>query len=101
MEEIRRAGGQVFGLSVDSTWCHEAWRAHINLPWEIVLLSDFNREWGRAYGLLHDTASGFKDVLRRAMLVVDRDGKVRYVDVITDPPRLPTSAEAVAELKKL
>ncbi len=88
-------------MSVDSTWCHEAWRAKLDLPQDIVLLSDFNREWGQAYGLLQDLPNGPKGVLRRAMVILDRNGTVRYVDVVTDPPRLPTSAEAIAELKKL
>ncbi|MBV8715729.1 MAG: redoxin domain-containing protein, partial [Chloroflexi bacterium] len=49
---------QVYGISVDSTWAHDAWRKELNLPPELVLLSDFNRDFGSAYDLLTTSAAG-------------------------------------------
>jgi peroxiredoxin len=64
-----------------------------------VLLSDFNRDFGAAYGLLSTTASGLKDVLRRAVLVINPGGKIVYRWDVPDPPRLPTANEVLDALR--
>jgi peroxiredoxin len=64
-----------------------------------VLLSDFNREFGAAYGLLYTSAAGLKDVLRRAVLLIGPDRKLLYRWDVPDPPRLPTADEALAALR--
>jgi peroxiredoxin len=65
----------------------------------VVLLSDFNRDFGRAYELLTTTASGLKDVLRRAVLVINPDGRVMYRWDVPDPPRLPNADEVLEALR--
>jgi peroxiredoxin len=89
----------VYGISVDSTWAHAAWHKQLALPADVVLLSDFNREFGAAYGLLHTSASGLKDVLRRAVLVTDAEGTLIYRWDVPDPPRLPTAEEVLTVLR--
>ena len=91
----------MYGISVDSTWAHDNWRAQLGLPDNLVLLSDFNRDFGRAYDLLFTTGTGMKDVLRRAVLVIDRAGRITYRWDVPDPPRLPTADEVLAALKEL
>jgi len=86
---------------VDSTWCHAAWSSFLGLPPEILLLSDFNRDFGRAYGLLVSRPDGPRDILRRVVLVIDRDGAIRYRWDQPDPPRLPQVDEVLAEVRKL
>jgi peroxiredoxin len=92
-------GAQVFGISVDSTWAHEAWRSQLGLPAELVLLSDFNRDFGNAYGLLYINAAGMKDVLRRSVLVIDSTARIVYRWDVPDPPRLPTADEVLRALR--
>jgi len=84
---------------VDSTWAHDAWRKELNLPPELVLLSDFNRDFGSAYDLLTTSAAGLKDVLRRAVLVINPDGKLVYRWDVPDPPRLPTVDEVLDAMR--
>ena len=91
----------MFGVSVDSTWAHEAWRAKINLPDGLVLLSDFNREFGTAYGLCYTSASGLKNVLRRCVLIISPDGTLVYRWDAPDPPRLPTVDEVLGALRQI
>ena len=67
----------------------------MNLPAELVLLSDFNRDFGTSYDLLTNSATGMKNILRRAVLVVGQDGKVIYRWDVPDPPRLPTADEVL------
>lgn len=91
----------MFGISVDSTWAHEAWRTQLGLPDDLVLLSDFNRDFGHAYDLAYTSASGLKDVLRRAVLVIDQDRTIVYRWDVPDPPRLPTADEVLEALRGL
>jgi len=84
---------------VDSTWAHEAWRTQLGLPDDLVLLSDFNREFGDAYGLAWTSATGLKGVLRRTVLVVDPTGKIIYRWDVPEPPRLPTADEVLTALR--
>ena len=90
---------QVFGISVDSTWCHDAWRNQLGLPDDVVLLSDFNREFGEAYGLLTNSPSGMRGILRRTVFVIDPDGSIRYRWDVPDPPRIPTADEILDVLR--
>jgi glutaredoxin-dependent peroxiredoxin len=101
MAEFRSVGAQVYGISIDSTWSHDDWRGHLNLPDDLVLLSDFNRDFGRAYDLLNTSPSGMKDILRRAVFVIGRDGKIAHRWDVPDPPRIPNPDEILPELKKL
>jgi peroxiredoxin len=64
-----------------------------------VLLSDFNRDFGTSYGLLTTSATGLKDILRRAVLVIGRDGKIIYRWDVPDPPRLPTADEVLDAMR--
>lgn len=89
----------MYGISVDSTWSHDAWRDKLGLPFDLVLLSDFNRDFGSAYELLTTSASGMKDILRRSVLVINPDGKVIYRWDVPDPPRLPNADEVLTALR--
>ena len=89
----------MYGISVDSTWAHDAWRHQLGLPDDLVLLSDFNRAFGTAYGLLNTSAAGMKDILRRAVLVIAPDAKIVYRWDVPDPPRLPTADEVLDALR--
>ena len=91
----------MYGISVDSTWAHDAWRAQLGLPADVVLLSDFNRDFGTAYGLLTTSASGMKNILKRSVLVIKPDAQIVYRWDVPDPPRLPTVDEVLAALRNV
>ncbi len=91
----------MYGISVDSTWCHAAYHEHLKLPEALVLLSDFNREFGQAYGLLQDTSAGLKGVLRRTVFVIDRDSTITYRWDPTEPPTLPRVDDVLAAVRQL
>lgn len=89
----------MYGISIDSTWSHDAWRDKLGLPNDLVLLSDFNRDFGRSYDLLTTTATGMKDVVRRAVLVISPERKVTYRWDVPDPPRLPSADEVLDAMR--
>lgn len=76
---------QVLGISVDSIPCHVAWAKSLGgITYD--LLSDFNPkgEVARSYGAYRE-ADG---ITERALFIVDKDGKIAYVDIhdISDQP---------------
>jgi peroxiredoxin len=83
------AHAQVFGISVDSLFTLDKFRKEqqLNFP----LLSDFNKEAAKAYGVLYDVFPAFEmqGVSRRAAFVIDKEGVVRYAEVCDKPSDLP------------
>jgi glutaredoxin-dependent peroxiredoxin len=79
---------EVFGISTDSVWSLIAYKKEQNLNFE--LLSDYNREVCRMYDVLHEEfAFGMKGVAKRAAFVIDKDGIVRYSELVTVRDTLP------------
>ena len=65
----------VLGISTDSFFSHKAWVQHLGL--KQTLLSDFNREVVKKYGLYFEPLNCGK----RATVIVDKTGKVAYAKV--------------------
>lgn len=72
--ELDELGVRPIGISCDSPWTHIAW-THA-LDFNFPLLSDWNREATRAFGVEH-TFRGFEGVSRRCSFLIDADGSVR------------------------
>lgn len=78
----------VFGISTDSVWSLAAYKKEQNLNFE--LLSDYNKEVCRLYDVLHEEfAFGMKGVAKRAAFVIDRQGVVRYSEIVTVRDTVP------------
>ena len=67
---------QVMGISVDSPYANAQFAEHCGASFPI--LSDFNRDVIRLYGVLNPDFHGLKDVAYRSAFVIDRKGKVTY-----------------------
>lgn len=78
---------RVYGISVDSPFTLNAFIKANNLKFK--LLTDFNKEISRAYGVLHEDLMGLKGVSKRSVFVLDKNGVVRYQWVSDDPRQLP------------
>lgn len=76
-------GAKVFGISVDSPFVTDKFRTDEKIPFPI--LSDFNKDVSRQYGVLHEDLMGLKGVSKRSAFVIGRDGKVKYAWVTEDP----------------
>ena len=70
----RRQGCGRSAISRDSPWSHVAWMQALDL--NFPLLSDWNAEAVRGFGIAHEFR-GFQDVAERTAFLVDRDGTVR------------------------
>ena len=73
-KQFEEAGVRRFGVSRDSPWTHIAWQQVLEL--DFPLLSDFNAEATRGFGIGH-TYRGMHDVSERTAFLIDRSGTVR------------------------
>ncbi len=83
-----QANAQVFGVSVDSIFTLAKFKEeqHLNFP----LLSDFNKTTSADYGSLYDSfVFDMKGVSKRSAFVIDKDGVVRYAEVLESAGDLP------------
>ena len=80
-------GAEILGVSVDSTWCHAAFAKRLNLQFPLV--SDFNREIVGEYVGFYESYGGMRDCARRAIVVVDPEGVVRWTWSADDPAQAP------------
>lgn len=98
-DSYRELGAKVLGISVDSPFVNQKFAADCKAPFPI--LSDFNKEAVRAYGVLRDDLIGLKGVANRSAFVIDKDGKVVYAWVTETPQEMPPFDEIKAAVKGL
>ncbi len=94
------ANAQVFGISVDSIFTLAKFKEEqkLNFP----LLSDFNKTVSTEYGSLYDSfVFDMKGVSKRSAFVIDKDGLVRYAEVLETATDLPDFAAIQNVLKGL
>ena len=72
--EFEEAGVQAMGISRDSPWTHISWMQALDL--NFPLLSDWNAEATRGFGIAHEHR-GLQDVSERTAFLVDQEGTVR------------------------
>jgi len=90
----------VFGISVDTVPTLAKFKAEQN--YNFSLLSDFNKEVSAAYGALYETfAFDMKGVSKRSAFVLDKEGTVRYAEVLEVAGDVPNFDAVQACLKSL
>jgi peroxiredoxin len=74
LSEFESRGVQLLAISVDSAFCHKAFRSHLGVT--MPLLADFHPkgEVAQAYGLWSDKYG----VSSRALVLIDPDGVVEW-----------------------
>ncbi|MCC6371463.1 MAG: peroxiredoxin [Bacteroidia bacterium] len=90
----------VFGVSVDSLFTLGKFKEEQNLSFD--LLSDFNREVSTAYDSLYsDFVFGMKGVSKRSAFILDKDGVIRYMEILESAGNQPNYSAMVACLEGL
>jgi peroxiredoxin len=87
MARLGQANAQVYGISVDTFFTLKAFQDHEKLTFP--LLSDFNKQVIRDYGVFNEDMIGLKGIAKRAVFVVDKDGVVRHREVLDDARNEP------------
>ncbi len=79
---------QVYGISVDSLFALNKFKEEQNL--NFPLLSDFNKDASRAYGSIYeDWYNDMKGVSKRSAFIIDKEGIVRYAEVLENASDVP------------
>jgi peroxiredoxin len=91
---------KVFGISVDSLHTLAKYKADQNL--NFTLLSDFNKDVSSMYGSLYKMFSyNMKGVSKRSAFVIDKDGIVRYAEVLENASEQPNFKNIALTLESL
>lgn len=90
---------QVLGISIDTRFVLAKFKEEqkLNFP----LLSDFNKGVSKAYGCLYEIFLGMNGVSKRSAFVIDKEGIVRYAEILetaTDLPNFVKVKEVLAGL---
>ena len=85
--QLNKANATVLGISVDSFFALKAWRDAQGF--QFPLLSDFSKTVIREYGVFNEDMIGLKGLAYRSVFVVDRNGIIRYREVLDDARNEP------------
>jgi len=88
------------GISTDFPMANAAWSEKMGLTFPLV--SDLGRKTLEAYGMLDtDANSRLFRYAKRAYVIIDKNGVVRYVKILDNPRELLANDELLAELEKI
>jgi peroxiredoxin len=97
--ELSRAKAQVFGISVDTFFALKAFQDQQHLNFQ--LLSDFNKQVIRDYGVFNEDMIGLKGIAKRAVFVLDKNGVVRHREVLEDARNEPDYKKVMDSLASM
>ncbi len=98
--ELAEAGIAIFGISVDSVFCHQAFERELGgLPYP--LLADFERTMVEAYGVRRDDVEGFKGMPNRSIFIVDSEGVIRWTWLRSQEQSLPDHDAVIVQAKEV
>ncbi len=85
------ADAQVYGISVDSLFAQGKFKKELEL--NFPLLSDFNKTASTAYDTIYEHWFNDMDgVSKRSAFVIDKEGIVRYAEVLENASDVPNFA---------
>jgi peroxiredoxin len=99
LNKLSHGAVQVFGISVDTFFTLKAFHDQQQLAFP--LLSDFNKEAIRDYGVYNEDMIGLRGIAKRAVFLIDKDGIVRYREVLEDARNEPDYERLYAALEAL
>jgi len=99
MGALNAARAKVLGISVDTFFALKAFQdqQQLNFP----LLSDFNKEVIRDYGVFNEDMIGLKGIAKRSVFVLDKDGVVRHREVLEDARNEPDYKQVLDSVASL
>ena len=94
------ANAKVFGISVDSLHTLAKYKADQYL--NFTLLSDFNKDVSSMYGSLYEMFGyNMKGVSKRSAFIIDKDGMIRYAEVLENASEQPNFKNIALTLESL
>jgi len=100
LPKFESRNAQVVGISSDFLPASQAWSEKMGLTFPLV--SDLPRTTLEAYGFLDtDPKSRLYRYSKRAYVIIDKSGTVRFKKVLDNPKELVTNDELLAQIDKL
>ena len=99
MSQLNGLGARVYGISTDTFFALKVWGDQQKLGFP--LLSDYNKEAIKAYDVVNPDMIGLKNIAKRAVIVIDRAGVVRYREALDDARNEPDYEKLKDALTKL
>jgi peroxiredoxin len=99
MGQLSKANAQVLGISTDTFFALKAFQDQQQLGFP--LLSDFNKEVIRDYGVFNEDMIGLKGIAKRAVFVIDKDGVIRFREVLEDARNEPDYKAVLSSVASL
>ncbi len=88
ISQYNSSNAAVIGISVDSVYTLAKYKEEQHLNFQ--LLSDFNKEVSISYGSLYQSFGyGMQGVSKRSAFVIDKEGMVRYAEVLENATEIP------------
>ena len=99
LARLNHARAKVYGISVDTFFTLKAFHDAQGLTFP--LLSDFNKQVIRDYGVYNEDMIGLHGISKRAVFVLDTDGVVRYREVLQDARNEPDYQKVFTAVESL
>lgn len=93
--KLETLNAEILGISGDYIFSHHEWAKHHNLPFK--LLSDHSHEVAKKYNSYNELTG----MNRRTIFVIDRSGRIAYIDLQYDVRTLEDFQKLQAALEKL
>jgi peroxiredoxin len=88
MQIYNNLNAEVFAISVDSLHVLRKWKEMEGFNFE--MLSDFNKEVSTLYDTIYPVfGQGMKGVSKRSAFIIDKEGIVRYAEVLENASEIP------------
>ena len=99
MSQLNGLGAKVYGISTDTFFTLKAWGDQQKLGFP--LLSDYNKEAIKAYDVVNPDMVGLKNIAKRAVIVIDKGGVIRYREALDDARNEPDYGKLKDALARL
>ena len=99
LTRFNHAEAQVYGISVDTFFALKAFHDAQGLTFP--LLSDFNKQVIREYGVYNEDMIGLHGIAKRAVFVIDRNGVIRHREVLQDARNEPDYQKVFTAVESL
>jgi peroxiredoxin len=99
MSNFANANARVLGISTDTFFVLKAWGDQQKLGFP--LLSDYNKDVIHQYGVVNPDMIGLKNIAKRAVFVIDKNGLVTHREVLEDARNEPDYGKLNEALKKI
>lgn len=100
LAEYQRLDAQVLAVSVDSLFTLNKWKEEQGF--NFTLLSDFNKTVSKKYDVLYkEFVFEMKGVSKRSAFVIDKEGIVRYAEVLDNAGEMPNFGDVKKTLQSL